>query len=86
MGRVTSLGYLPPLGKSSASLGRVGWEALGEQWCGMASHKSHTRAALWGVGYQVWPNWLCLGKGGELKNWMLEQPVSLIVAQAFSSS
>ena len=40
MGRGTSLGYLPPLGKSSASLGGVGREALGDQWCGMASHKS----------------------------------------------
>ena len=25
--------------------------------------------------YQVWPNWLFLEKGRELKNWMLEQPV-----------
>ena len=25
---------------------------------------------------QVWPNWLCLAKGSELKNWMLQQPVN----------
>ena len=23
----------------------------------------------------MWPNWLCSGKGSELKDWMLEQPV-----------
>ena len=40
MGRGTSLGYLPLLGKSSASLGRVEWEVLGDQWHGMASYKS----------------------------------------------
>ena len=39
MGRGTSLGYLIPLGKFSASLGRVGWKALSEQ-CGTASRKS----------------------------------------------
>ena len=27
-------------------------------------------------GYQVWSNWLCFGKGGELENWMLDQPVN----------
>ena len=37
---------------------------------------SHTRAAQRGDGYQVWPNSLCLGKRGEFKNWMLEQPVN----------
>ena len=41
MDRGTSLGYLPPLGKSSAFLGRTEWEALGDQWRGMASFKSH---------------------------------------------
>ena len=41
MVRDTSLGCLPLLGKSSASLGMVGWEALGEQWHDMASQKSH---------------------------------------------
>ena len=40
MGRGPSLGYFPPAGKSSASLGRAGWEVLGEQWHGMASRKS----------------------------------------------
>ena len=39
-------------------------------------HIFRTRAAHWGVVYEVWPNWLCLGKGGELKNWMLEQLVN----------
>ena len=39
-------------------------------------HIFRTRAAHWGVVYQVWPNWLCLGKGGELKNWMLQQLVN----------
>ena len=32
---------LLPLGKSSAFLGRVGWEVLGDQWRGMTSRKSH---------------------------------------------
>ena len=35
MDRDISLGYLSPLGKSSASLGMIGWEALGDQWHGM---------------------------------------------------
>ena len=36
----TSLGYLSPLGKSSASIGRVWWEVLGDKWHGMVSRKS----------------------------------------------
>ena len=40
MGRGTSLGYLPALDKSSASLEMVGWETLADQWCGIASRKS----------------------------------------------
>ena len=36
MGRNTSSGYLPSLRKSSASLGRVGWEVLGDKWRGMS--------------------------------------------------
>ena len=45
-GRGTSLGYLVPLGKSSASLGKSGWKTLGDQWRGMASHKSQKRCAV----------------------------------------
>ena len=41
MGKGTSLGYLPPLGHFSASLGRVGWELLGDRTYDMASHKFH---------------------------------------------
>ena len=49
MGRETSLGYLPFLGKSSASLGKVVWEALADQWYGRHP-VSHTKSAQWGVG------------------------------------
>ena len=33
--------FCHPPGKSSASLGRFDWEALGDQWHDMASRKSH---------------------------------------------
>ena len=50
------------------------WEALGDQWCGMASCKSHKCCTVSGrLPYAVLLT--VLGKGGELKNWMLEQPV-----------
>ena len=39
VGRGITLGYLPPLGKSSALLGRVGWEVIGDQRLGMTSCK-----------------------------------------------
>ena len=40
--RSRCLECLPPLGKSSASLGnKGGWEALGAQWHDMVSCKSH---------------------------------------------
>ena len=41
----TSLGYLPSPGKS---LGRVEWEVVGDQWCGMASRKSHKYSTVIG--------------------------------------
>ena len=43
VGRGTCLEWLPPPEKSSASLGnnKGGWEALGDQWHGMASCKPH---------------------------------------------
>ena len=47
---------------------------------------SHTRDVQWGGGYKVWPYWLCLTIVGELKNWMLEQPVIIKVFQASSFS
>ena len=75
MGRGTSLGYLPPLGKSSPSLGRVGWEVLGDQWSGMTSRKPHKHCAVNG---RV-PKVSCMtvfGKGSELKNWIFKQPVN----------
>ena len=34
--RLWAEGYFPSLGKSSASLGRIGWEVLGDQWRGIA--------------------------------------------------
>ena len=40
MDRDTSVGYLLPLSKSSASLGMVEWEARDDQWCGMVHCKS----------------------------------------------
>ena len=46
MGRGTSLGYLPPLVKCSASGARVGWEVLCDQWRGMAFCKSHKGCAV----------------------------------------
>ena len=75
VGRGTSSGYLLPLGKSSASLERIGWEVFGEQWRGMAS-QGHTSTAQWMVGYKRCPHWMCSGKGGEWKNCILEQPVN----------
>ena len=41
--RGTCLEWLPPPKKSSASMGnnKDGWEALGDQWHGMLSCKSH---------------------------------------------
>ena len=41
VGRGTSLGYLPPLGKYFASLEKVEWQVLGDQCRGMAFPKSH---------------------------------------------
>ena len=40
--RDTCIGYLPPLGKSSAFLGK-GWAGneIGDQWRGMVSRKSY---------------------------------------------
>ena len=75
MGRGTSLGSLPPLGKPSASLERLGWEVLGDQWCGMASHKLQNYCTVSGRVPKVF--WLTVfSKGGELRNWMLEQPIN----------
>ena len=64
MDRGTFLGYLPPLGKFSDKLRRVGWEALGDQWRSMVSRKTHKGCT---VRCRVL---------GELKNWILEQPVN----------
>ena len=60
-------------------------EALDDQWCGMAP-RNNTKAAKWGVGYQAWPNWLCLSNGGEFKkmdawasrkvSWLLKHLIS----------
>ena len=52
VGRGTCLEWLPPPKKSSASLGnnKGGWVALGDQWHGMVSCKSHTSAGQSGVG------------------------------------
>ena len=46
--RGTSLGYLPPLRKSSASLESVGWEVLGDQWH-PTSHRSTAQQGTKGV-------------------------------------
>ena len=57
-----SLGYLSPLGKSSASLGRVRWEVFGDWWHDMASRKSHKYCTLSGRVAKVY--WLTVfGKG-----------------------
>ena len=45
----------------------------GVAWC-TVSHKS---TAQWVVEYQRCPDWLRSGKRGELKNWMLEQPLNI---------
>ena len=75
MGRGTSLACLPSLGKSSASLGSVGWEVLGDQLCGMASPKLQKFYTVSGKVPKV--SWLIVfGKVSELKNRMLEQPVN----------
>ena len=61
------------------------WEAVGDQWSGMASHMSHKcytvssrlpRAASLTV----------LGEGSELKNWIPEQPEKANSIQAQASS
>ena len=67
VGRDTSLEWLPPLGKSSASLGR----GLGERHLvtnGVAWRPvSHTGAAQWVVGSQRWPEKLCDKKEANQK-------------------
>ena len=71
MDRDTSLGHLPPLGISSASLGRVGWEVFGKQWSGMASCKSH-KYCIVNVRIAKVSSLTVFRKGGKFKNWMLE--------------
>ena len=71
VGRGISLGYFTPLGKSSASLGRVGWEVLGDHWRDMASRKSHKYCTV--SGRVAKESWLpVFRKEGEL---IIEQPV-----------
>ena len=70
MSKGTYLGYLPPLGKSSASLRRVMWEVLGDQWYVMAFCKSKKYYTV--IGRRA--NISCVtlfGKGSEIKNWCL---------------
>ena len=74
MGEGISLGSFPLLGKSSASLGRVGWGVLGDQWRVMAFRKSHKYCTVSTVPKVSWLT--VFGKGNELKNWMFEQLVN----------
>ena len=68
MGRGTSIGYLPPLGK-------VRYEVLGDQWHDMVSRKSHKHCTVSGKVPKV-SEMAMFGEVGELKNWMLEKPVN----------
>ena len=47
-------------------------EALGDQWSGMVSRKSHKYTVSGMLPPTV--SLILLGQGSELKNWMLEQP------------
>ena len=73
MGRGTCLGYLSPLGKSSAYLGRywMGNESV-VQWRRMVSRDlcrlKEMRVLTNGVG------WYPASNKSELKSWILEQP------------
>ena len=73
--RGTRLKHLPPPKNSSASLGKgYGGKHLvmnGVAWCLVSQHLCCTVSSrlVWAASLTV------LGKGGELKNWMLEQPV-----------
>ena len=73
LSRGTSLECFPPIGKSTASLGKASRHLVinGIAWCPV----SHASATQWGVGNQRSPNWLCWVRGG-LKNWMPKQLVS----------
>ena len=53
MGRGTFLGYLSPLMKSSAPLGTVGWEVLGDLWHDIVSPESHRHCTVRGRGPKV---------------------------------
>ena len=51
----------------------LGWEAL-DQWLGMAFHKTQNGSTVSGRLPRA-PSQTVLREMGELKNWMLEQPV-----------
>ena len=51
------------------------WETLADQWSGMASRKSRKCCTVSDRFLQV-ASLAVLGGGDELKNWMLEQPVT----------
>ena len=76
MGRGTSLGYLPLLGISTASLEKVEWEVLGEQWSCMMSHRLYKCCTVCGRVPKKF--WLCSEEVHGLKYWMLEQPVKMV--------
>ena len=50
------------------------WEEICDQWSGMASHKSFKCWTVSG-GLPQAASLTVLGERGELKNWVLEQPV-----------
>ena len=81
--RGTCLKYLPSDGKSSASLGKSsGGTHLTN---GVTWHPLCYISALQHVlDYPIAASQIVLGERGELKKWMLEQPVELKVAQAYS--
>ena len=53
----------------------LGWEVLGDQWNDIASHKSYKSCTVSGRLRPAASLIVLGGVGGELKNWMVEQPI-----------
>ena len=70
----TCLGFLPPLGNPMLFQVKVQWEVLGNHWSGMVSRQLHKCCTV-RVRVPKVAQLILLGKKGEQKNQMLEQPV-----------
>ena len=61
----------------------LGWKALGDLWCGMASFRLCKSCTI-SSRLPLAASQTVLGEGNELKNWMLEQTIETKLKHPFS--